>query len=80
MLLDNLIAGFLIKKNISIKNIKQGLRGFYILINIFLYYNVFYKINNSWIGLAIFLFIAITFDYVRSANLNRYINDRQATQ
>jgi uncharacterized protein YqgC (DUF456 family) len=79
MLLDNLIAEFMIKKNISVKNIKLSLRVFYILINIFLYYSVFYKMNNSWIGLAIFLLIAILFDYIRSGYLTKYINERKAS-
>ncbi len=80
MLLDNLIADFLIKKNVSVKNVKLGLSVFYILINIFLYYNVFYKMTNSWIGFVIFLLIAIPFGYIRSVQLNNYFNEREAKQ
>lgn len=80
MLLDNLIADFLLKKNVSAKHIKLGLSVFYIFINIFLYYQVFYKMTNSWIGLAIFLFVTIPFGYFRSAQLNKYINEREANQ
>lgn len=80
MLLDNLIADYLIKKNISVRLIKRGLRAFYLLINIALYFNVFYKMYRTWAGLAIFLLVAIPFDYVRSVYLNRYIKNRGATQ
>jgi len=80
MILDNFITDFLLKKNVSIKNIKLGLSVFYILINIFLYYKVFYKMNSSWIGLVIFLLVTIPFGYFRSAQLNKYINERDVTK
>jgi hypothetical protein len=80
MLLDNFITDFLLKKNVSVKNIKLGLSVFYIFINIFLYYQVFYKMNSTWIGLAIFLLVTIPFGYIRSVQLNKYINERDATQ
>lgn len=80
MLLDNLIADFLLKKNVSAKHIKLGLSVFYILINIFLYYNVFYRMTSSWISLVIFLLIATPFGYIRSVQLNNYINEREANQ
>lgn len=80
MLLDNLVTDFLMKKNVSVKNIKLGLSVVYIFINILLYYKVFYKMNSTWIGLALFLLVTIPFGYLRSAQLNKYINKRDTTQ
>lgn len=73
MILDNYIAKYLLNKNISVRKTKICLNIIYTVVNVFLYFTIFNKINKSKINFIIFLVIAIYFQLYRVKQLDLFI-------
>ena len=76
MLLDFIIADFLLSKRLSIKKVKLYLILLYYLINVFLYITIFRQINNHIIGVILFLLVTFYFQIIRTSRLSKYLSGK----
>ena len=77
MIFDNYIASVLLNKNWAINNIKILLRSLHFITNTCLYFFVFKKINNSIIGIFIFIAVILFFEIIRTQKLSIYLQHKK---
>ena len=75
MQFDIILAKYLLNKNIPVNTVKYIISTVYLLTSLLLYFTVFAK-EPSLGGGIIFLLIFVFFGYLRSKNLEYYLNNR----